>query len=212
MTPLLEVTGLNISFPAPRGRSARAGGRCQFFHVSPGELVALVGESGSGKTLTGLSPPSLLPPARASIGENRRRFRGYRDLGSAERELRGYRGRRIAMVFQDPMTSLNPVMRVGAQVAEAIHAHRKVSRADARRRCWRSLPKSGIADPESRIDAYPHQLSGGMRQRVLIAMALASEPDLLIADEPTTALDVTVQAQILELLDHIRTAREWPCS
>ena len=206
MTPLLEVTNLNIFFPQ-HGGPALVPVDDVSFTVSSGELVALVGESGCGKTLTGLALPRLLPRG-AEIGAGSAiRFRGTDLTALSEPELRAYRGRRIAMVFQDPMTSLNPVMRVGAQIAEAIHAHRKVSRRDARDRVLALLVEVGIADPASRIDAYPHQLSGGMRQRVLIAMALAAEPDLLVADEPTTALDVTIQAQILELLDHLRTAR-----
>ncbi|HEY8062874.1 MAG TPA: ABC transporter ATP-binding protein [Gemmatimonadales bacterium] len=206
MTPLLEVSDLNISFP-------RAGGVPLVpvddvsFAVSAGELVALVGESGCGKTLTGLALPRLLPRGAELGPRSAIRFRGTDLSRLPERELRAYRGRRIAMVFQDPMTSLNPVMRVGQQIGEAIHAHGKVSRKDARTRVLSLLAEVGIADPSSRIDSYPHQLSGGMRQRVLIAMALAAEPDLLIADEPTTALDVTVQAQILELLDRLRAAR-----
>jgi peptide/nickel transport system ATP-binding protein/oligopeptide transport system ATP-binding protein len=177
------------------------------FSVEAGELVALVGESGCGKSLTGLAVPQLLPPDITVAPHSIIRFDGTDLARLSERELRQYRGRRIGMVFQDPMTSLNPVMRVGRQIAEAIQAHARVSRSDTRRRVLALLAEVGIADPSVRIDAYPHQLSGGMRQRVLIAMALAAEPDLLIADEPTTALDVTVQAQILELLDRLRTAR-----
>ncbi|MES1259888.1 MAG: ABC transporter ATP-binding protein, partial [Gemmatimonadota bacterium] len=178
------------------------------FSISPGELVALVGESGCGKSLTGLALPQLLPRGAELGASTRIRFKGVDLVGLDESELRGYRGRRIAMVFQDPMTSLNPVMRVGAQIAEAIHAHRKVSNGEARDRVLALLTEVGIADPVSRIDAYPHQLSGGMRQRILIAMALAAEPDLIVADEPTTALDVTIQAQILELLDGLRASRK----
>jgi len=206
MTPLLEVSNLNISFPQS-GRDPIVPVDDATFHIARGEMVALVGESGCGKTLTGLAIPRLLPRG-AQLGESSRiRFDDTELSGLTERELRAFRGRRIGMVFQDPMTSLNPVMRVGAQIAEAIHAHAKVARRTARERVMALLAEVGIADPASRIDAYPHQMSGGMRQRVLIAMALAAEPDLLIADEPTTALDVTVQAQILELLDRLRAAR-----
>ena len=205
MTPLLEVSDLNISFP--RDGAPLVPVDDVSFMVSPGELVALVGESGCGKTLTGLALPRLLPRGAVLGPRSAVRFDGTDLTRLSERELRSYRGRRIAMVFQDPMTSLNPVMRIGKQIAEAIHAHRKVSSRDARERVLALLAEVGIADPPSRIDAYPHQLSGGMRQRVLIAMALAGQPDLLIADEPTTALDVTVQAQILELLDRLRAAR-----
>jgi len=207
MTPLLEVANLNIFFPQASGESTVPVDDVSFT-VAPGELVALVGESGCGKTLTGLALPRLLPRGAELGARTVIKFRGTDLTSLSESELRTYRGRRIAMVFQDPMTSLNPVMRVGAQIAEAIHAHRKVSKRDARERVLALLTEVGIADPTSRIDAYPHQLSGGMRQRILIAVALAAEPDLLVADEPTTALDVTIQAQILELLDHLRATRK----
>jgi len=206
MTPLLEVSDLNISFPRDGGVPLVPVDDVSFA-VSAGELVALVGESGCGKTLTGLALPRLLPRGAELGPRSAIRFNGTDLSRLPEGALRAYRGRRIAMVFQDPMTSLNPVMRVGQQIGEAIHAHGKVSRNDARARVLALLAEVGIADPSSRIDSYPHQLSGGMRQRVLIAMALAAEPELLIADEPTTALDVTVQAQILELLDRLRAAR-----
>ncbi|MGH7523650.1 MAG: ABC transporter ATP-binding protein [Gemmatimonadales bacterium] len=206
MTPLLEVSDLQISI-ARAGRAPVVPVDDVSFSVATGELVALVGESGCGKSLTGLAIPQLLPPDITVASHSTIIFDGTELTKLSERELRGYRGRRIGMVFQDPMTSLNPVMRVGRQIAEAIQAHAKVSRSEARRRVLALLAEVGIADPSARIDAYPHQLSGGMRQRVLIAMALAAEPDLLIADEPTTALDVTVQAQILELLDRLRQAR-----
>jgi peptide/nickel transport system ATP-binding protein len=206
MTPLLEVSNLNIFFPQAHGPPIVPVDDVSF-SVAPGELVALVGESGCGKTLTGLALPRLLPRGAELGAGTSIRFRGTELTALSEKELRAYRGRRIAMVFQDPMTSLNPVMKVGAQIAEAIHAHRKVSRRDARDRVLGLLAEVGIADPPARIDAYPHQLSGGMRQRILIAMALAAEPDLLVADEPTTALDVTIQAQILELLERLRESR-----
>jgi len=206
MTPLLEVSDLNVRFPADHG-PALVPVDDVTFAIEPGELVALVGESGCGKTLTGLSLPRLLPRG-AELGRGSViRFQGVDLTGLSERELRSYRGRRIAMVFQDPMTSLNPVMRIGAQIAEAIHAHRRVARGEARRQVVALLDEVGIPAAASRVNDYPHQLSGGMRQRVLIAIALAGEPDLLVADEPTTALDVTVQAQILELLDRLRSAR-----
>jgi peptide/nickel transport system ATP-binding protein len=205
MTPLLDVEQLHITFPrrnAPPLEPVDDVG----FTIDSGELVALVGESGCGKTLTGLALPRLLPPG-ARLGEDSRiRLAGTELTDLDERALRQIRGRRIAMVFQDPMTSLNPVMRVGAQIAEAITAHERVSRTDVRRRVLDLLAEVGIPDPEARIDEYPHRLSGGMRQRVMIAIALAGRPELLIADEPTTALDVTVQAQILELLDRLRAA------
>ena len=206
MTALLEVENLRISFPR-RDTTPLVPVDDVSFHIDRGELVALVGESGCGKTLTGLAIPRLLP-ANAIIGEHSIIRLGDTVLTrSNERALRDVRGRRIAMVFQDPMSSLNPVMRVGAQIAEAITAHAKVKAVEARARAIALLTEVGIADPATRVDAYPHQLSGGMRQRVMLAIALAGEPELLIADEPTTALDVTVQAQMLELLDTLRRAR-----
>ena len=206
MTPLLDVTDLRITFRRDNGPSIVAVDGVSFT-VSAGEVVALVGESGCGKTLTGLALPGLLPPGAQLDAATHIRFKGTDLAGLSEGELRGYRGRRIAMIFQDPLTSLNPVMRVGAQIAEAIRAHQPVNRADARQRAIALLGEVGIADPAERVDSYPHQLSGGMRQRVMIAIALAGEPELLVADEPTTALDVTVQAQILELLDRLRVSR-----
>ncbi len=206
MTALLEVKDLTISFPQAQGEPVVAVDGVSF-RVSAGEVLALVGESGCGKSLTGLALPGLLPAAARLGATSEIRFKGTDISRLSERELRNYRGRRIAMVFQDPLTSLNPVMRVGQQIIEAIQAHRQVGRAEARARAIELLSEVGIADPGERVDSYPHQLSGGMRQRVMIAIALAGEPDLLVADEPTTALDVTVQAQILELLDRLRAAR-----
>jgi len=161
--------------------------------------VALVGESGSGKTVTAMSIMRLVaPPGRITGGQVL--FKG-RDLAAIpEKELRDIRGNDIAMVFQEPMTSLNPVFKIGSQVAEAIRIHKKVSKKEARKRAGEMLELVSIPDPIKRLDDYPHQLSGGMRQRVMIAMALSCDPELLIADEPTTALDVTIQAQIMELL------------
>jgi peptide/nickel transport system ATP-binding protein len=206
MNPLLEVHDLTVAFRADGDRRTTAVDGISF-GIARGELVALVGESGCGKSLTGLSLLALLPE-RAEFGRSSRIvFDGTDLLTLAPRELRTYRGARIAMVFQDPMSSLNPVMRVGEQIIEAIRAHRQVSRSEARERAIALLSEVGIADPGERVDAWPHQLSGGMRQRIMIAIALAAEPELLVADEPTTALDVTVQAQILELLDHLRTSR-----
>ncbi|MBP6443992.1 MAG: ABC transporter ATP-binding protein, partial [Gemmatimonadales bacterium] len=194
MTPLLEVRDLRISFPRD-GATPLVPVDDVSFEVHRGELVALVGESGCGKSLTGLAIPRLLPEnARLGAGTSLR-MDGEELAALGESAMRPWRGRRIAMVFQDPMASLNPVMRVGAQIGEAITAHHAVPAAEVRRRAIALLAEVGIADPEERVDAYPHQLSGGMRQRVMIAMALAGEPSLLIADEPTTALDVTVQAQ-----------------
>ncbi|MDZ4389153.1 MAG: ABC transporter ATP-binding protein [Gemmatimonadales bacterium] len=206
MTPLLEIDQLSISFPHRDGPTALAVDGVSLT-ISPGELVALVGESGCGKSLTGLAMLRLLPAA-AELGENSViRFDGTDLARLSDAEVRRYRGARIAMVFQDPMASLNPVMRVGDQISEAIRAHAAVTSAVARARAVELLAEVGLADPRSAVDAWPHQLSGGMRQRVMLAIALAAEPDLLVADEPTTALDVTVQAQILELIDALRQRR-----
>ena len=163
-----------------------------------------MGESGCGKSLTSLALLRLIPsPGRIDDG-SRIRLGDTDVLGLEGESLRRIRGRRIGMIFQDPMTSLNPVFTVGNQIAEGVRAHFDVSRAEARARALKLLQEVGIPDPAGRLDAYPHQLSGGMRQRVMIAIALSAEPEILVADEPTTALDVTVQAQILEVLDRLR--------
>jgi peptide/nickel transport system ATP-binding protein len=194
---ILEVRNLRTSFPTETGLIHAVDNIS--FDVRRGEAVALVGESGCGKSVTAMSIMRLVAqPGRITGGEVR--FRG-RDLASlSERQMREVRGNDIAMVFQEPMTSLNPVFKIGAQVAEAIRIHRKVSKKEAWKRAGEMLELVSIADPIKRLDDYPHQLSGGMRQRVMIAMALSCDPELLIADEPTTALDVTIQAQIMELL------------
>jgi oligopeptide/dipeptide ABC transporter ATP-binding protein len=168
--------------------------------IEPGRTLAVVGESGSGKSVTALSLLRLVatPPGRIVGGSIR--FRGRDLLSLSEPEMRGIRGREISMIFQEPMTSLNPVHTCGAQIMEVLELHLKLDRAAARKQAIELLKKVGIPSPEQRVDEYPHQMSGGMRQRVMIAMALACRPALLIADEPTTALDVTIQAQILELL------------
>jgi len=173
------------------------------FNVRRGEAVALVGESGCGKSVTAMSIMRLVaPPGKITGGSIR--FRG-RDLAElSERKMRNVRGNDIAMVFQEPMTSLNPVFRIGTQVAEAIRIHKDVSKKEAWRMAGEMLELVSIPDPVKRLDDYPHQLSGGMRQRVMIAMALSCDPELLIADEPTTALDVTIQAQIMELLGRLQ--------
>jgi len=169
------------------------------FQVRRGEAVALVGESGCGKSVTAMSIMRLIaPPGKITSGEVR--FKGRNLASLSEKEMRNVRGNDIAMVFQEPMTSLNPVFKIGAQVAEAIRIHRKVGKKEAWKQAGDMLELVSIPDPHKRLQDYPHQLSGGMRQRVMIAIALSCDPELLIADEPTTALDVTIQAQIMELL------------
>ena len=198
---LLSVKNLSTEFPVKKG-IVRAVEDVSF-DVDAGEILAIVGESGSGKSVTSLSIMGLLAePGRVAAGSME--FEG-RDLATlSEKDYRELRGNDMAMIFQEPMTSLNPVYRVGKQIVEAIRTHEKVSKKEARERAIDLLRKVGIPSPEKRIDDYPHQMSGGMRQRVMIAMALACNPKLLIADEPTTALDVTIQAQILDLLRRLR--------
>ncbi len=192
--PLLVVDRLTTEFPTRAG-IVRAG-REVSFHVHAGEIVGLVGESGSGKSVTGFSILGLIdPPGRIAGGSVK--LEGRELVGLPSRELRGVRGREIAMVFQDPAATLNPVLRIGDQMALAIHAHERVGDAAARERVADVLTLVGIPDAARRLDAYPHQFSGGMRQRVAIATALLNRPKLIICDEPTTALDVSVQAQIL---------------
>lgn len=174
------------------------------FDIAAGETLALVGESGSGKSVTALAIMRLLPK-RPGLSVSGRIVLEGQDLTTlSEPEMQSLRGNRMAMVFQEPATSLNPLMRIGDQIEESIRRHRKISARDSRRRAIELLDQVRIADPHRRVDEFPHTLSGGMRQRVMIAMALACEPKILIADEPTTALDVTVQAQILDLLSTIR--------
>jgi oligopeptide/dipeptide ABC transporter ATP-binding protein len=206
VTTLLDVRDLRISFPGPPGATVVPVDDVSFT-IAPGELVALVGESGCGKSLTGLALPSLLPRGARLGADSVIRLDGTDLTTLPDAAVRAVRGARIAMIFQDPMASLNPVLRVGAQIIEAIRAHGTVPHATARARAIALLGEVGIADPADRVDAWPHELSGGMRQRVMLAIALAAEPELVIADEPTTALDVTVQAQILELLDTLRRTR-----
>jgi len=199
---LLEVKSLRTSFFTEDGEVRAVDGVS--FSVEPGKLMGLVGESGSGKTVSVLSIMRLLPESARIVG-GQILFEG-RDLTRlSEAEMRQVRGARIAMIFQEPMTSLNPVFTIGSQIAEAIRLHQKVSRSEARERTIEALRMVGIADPERRVDDYPHQLSGGMRQRVMIAMALSCNPRVLIADEPTTALDVTIQAQILDLIRELQS-------
>jgi oligopeptide/dipeptide ABC transporter ATP-binding protein len=205
MSHLLEVKDLRTHFPTRAGLVRAVDGVS--FHLDRGELLGLVGESGCGKSITALSIMRLIaPPGRIVAGEIV--FDGRDLLKLSNAAMRDVRGDDIAMIFQDPMTSLNPVFTVGEQIAEALRVHRGLSRKDARKAAIEAMREVSIPDPESRVNDYPHQLSGGMRQRVMIAMALACGPELLIADEPTTALDVTIQAQILDLLNNLRKTHD----
>jgi peptide/nickel transport system ATP-binding protein len=203
MTTLLQVDGLVTTFETSEGPVRAVDGVS--FHVDKGETVALVGESGCGKSVTALSILRLVQAPAGRIAAGRIVFEGTELTALPEAEMRKVRGARIAMIFQEPMTSLNPVLTVGFQVAEAVQLHRGLSRREAWSEAVKMRDLVEIPDPAERANAYPHQLSGGMRQRVMIAMALSCSPELLIADEPTTALDVTIQAQILELLDGLRS-------
>ncbi len=196
--PLLEVRNLSIGFDTERGQIRPV--RNLSMSIFPGQTVALVGESGCGKSVTALSILRLIPQPPGRILDGEVHLDGRNLISIPEKEMRQVRGKDIAMIFQEPMTSLNPVFTIGDQIAEAVILHQRVSKRQAYEIAEQSLRDVGIADPGRRIDEYPHQMSGGMRQRVMIAMALSCQPKLLIADEPTTALDVTIQAQILELL------------
>ena len=205
MTHLLEVKNLQTHFPTRAGLVKAVNDVS--FHIDEGELVGLVGESGCGKSITALSVMRLIaPPGKIVGGEIL--FKGENLLQFSDERMRELRGNDIAMIFQDPMTSLNPVYTVGEQIAEALRLHRNLNKKDAWNEAVDAMKEVSIPDPSRRVNDYPHQLSGGMRQRVMIAMALACNPELLIADEPTTALDVTIQAQILELLDELRQTRK----
>ncbi len=201
--PVLEVRGLRTSFDTPRGRLP-AVDRVDL-ELYAGETLGVVGESGCGKSVTALSILRLLPQPPAAIESGEILFEGRDLLGLSDEEMRGIRGNRIAMIFQEPMTCLNPVFRIGDQIGEALTVHRTMSRTERDARVIELLDLVGISEPRKRARAYPHQLSGGMRQRVMIAMALANDPAVLIADEPTTALDVTIQAQILALLEALKS-------
>jgi oligopeptide/dipeptide ABC transporter ATP-binding protein len=231
VAPLLDVRQLNIAFPAAKANNAalRAAGqpgaavptssvstvlpssvsavRDLTFSIAPREVLGLVGESGSGKSISSLAIMRLLPPQARVSGEILFAENGVaRNLADLpDDSMRQLRGSRIAMIFQEPMTALNPVMRVGDQIAEAVTAHAAISKREAWQRSVDALNEVAISDPSRRARDYPHQLSGGMRQRVMIAMAIVNRPQLLIADEPTTALDVTIQAQILDLLAQLRS-------
>ena len=200
--PLLAVDDLVTTFSTEEGLVTPVDGVS--FTVERGETVGVVGESGCGKSVTSLSILRLVPSPPGRIAQGRILFEGQDLLTLSEREMRAIRGRDIAMIFQEPMTSLNPVFTCGDQILEALRRHQKVSAAEARNQALELLRLVGIPLPEQRLGAYPHQLSGGMRQRIMIAMALCCHPRLLIADEPTTALDVTIQAQILDLLRHLK--------
>jgi oligopeptide/dipeptide ABC transporter ATP-binding protein len=205
MSVLLRVDDLKVSFATEDGVVNAVDGVS--FELADGEILAIVGESGSGKSVTAQTITGLTRAPNARISGSVT-YRGRELNGLDDDQLRDVRGEQIAMVFQDPMTSLNPVYRVGRQIAEMIRAHRDVSHREAEERAVELLRSVGIPNPERRVRHYPHEFSGGMRQRVMIAMALALEPQVLIADEPTTALDVTVQAQILRLIDELNRDRD----
>ncbi|MBL8308051.1 MAG: ABC transporter ATP-binding protein [Rubrivivax sp.] len=198
--PLLEVRKLRVEFPTRRG-TLRALDDVSF-DISPGEVLGVVGESGAGKSLTGAAIVGLLePPGRIAGGEIR--LGGERIDTLPPERMRAIRGKRIGAIFQDPLTSLNPLYTIGRQITETILTHLPVSGEEARQRAIRLLQETGIPAAEQRIDQYPHQFSGGMRQRVVIALALAAEPELIVADEPTTALDVSIQAQVIALIKRL---------
>ena len=198
--PLLEVSHLRVEFPTRRGTLLALNDVS--FDIAPGEILGVVGESGAGKSLTGAAIIGLLePPGRIAGGEIK--LAGQRIDNLPPEAMRQIRGRRIGAIFQDPLTSLNPLFTVGQQIMETIQVHLNVDVAEARRRAIRLLQDTGIPAAEQRIDHYPHQFSGGMRQRVVIALALAAQPELIVADEPTTALDVSIQAQIIALLKRL---------
>jgi peptide/nickel transport system ATP-binding protein len=199
--PLLEVRDLRVSFRTEDGLVRAVDGVT--FAVGEGEVLGIVGESGSGKSVCMLTVGRLINDPNA-VFEGEVLYKGRNLMQLSKREMREVRGAEIAMIFQDPMTSLNPVHRIGWQIEEQLRAHLPMTRKQARLRAVELLSAVGIPRPEQRIDDYPHQFSGGMRQRVMIALALSCNPDLLVADEPTTALDVTIQAQILELIDKLR--------
>jgi peptide/nickel transport system ATP-binding protein len=200
--PLLQVEDLRVEFRTHRGTAEVLNG--VDFELSHGETLCVVGESGCGKSMTALALLQLIPTPPGRISSGAVRFSGEDLLQASQARLREVRGNRISMIFQEPMTSLNPVFTVGNQIGESLRLHAGLGAAAARLRAIDMLRQVGIPAPEQRVDEYPHQLSGGMRQRVMIAMALACRPDILIADEPTTALDVTVQAQIFDLLRELQ--------
>ncbi|MBV8281589.1 MAG: ABC transporter ATP-binding protein, partial [Candidatus Eremiobacteraeota bacterium] len=200
--PLLSVKDLEVTFSTDDGVVRAVNGLS--FDIEPGKTLGIVGESGSGKSVTALSIMRLIamPPGRIEKGEIL--FNGQDLLKFGEQQMRNIRGNKIAMIFQDPMTSLNPVLTIGDQIMETIQQHQHKSRSEAYKRAVEMLELVRIPEPDKRMKSYPHQFSGGMRQRVMIAMALSCDPELLIADEPTTALDVTIQAQILDLMNDLQ--------
>jgi peptide/nickel transport system ATP-binding protein/oligopeptide transport system ATP-binding protein len=200
--PLLEIRDLKTYFKTDEGIARAVDG--MDLAIGRGKTLGVIGESGCGKSVSALSVMQLIPQPPGRIVQGEIRFKGVDLLKKNSAEMRRIRGDEISMIFQEPMTALNPVFTIGNQISEAIIQHRKLDKATAREKAIESLKHVGIPSPEKRIDEYPHQMSGGMRQRAMIAMALACEPDLLIADEPTTALDVTIQAQILELIRRIK--------
>src|SRR6266571_9579360 len=199
--PLLEVKDLKVSFRTEDGLVKAVDGVS--FTLSQGEVLGIVGESGSGKSVTMMTVMRLINDPNARF-EGQVLYKGRDIMKVPNDRMREIRGGDIAMIFQDPMTSLNPVYRVGEQIVEAILTHQHVDKSQARKRAVDLLREVGISQPDRRVDDFPHQFSGGMRQRAMIAMALANNPDILIADEPTTALDVTIQAQIIELIDDLK--------
>ncbi|MEK4761175.1 ABC transporter ATP-binding protein [Viridibacillus sp. FSL E2-0187] len=202
MNHLLEVNNLEINFKTYGGEVKAV--RDVSFHVDKGEVVAIVGESGSGKSVTVQSIMGLIPTPPGIIKGGSIKFQGKELLRASKREMRKVKGSKIGMIFQDPMTSLNPTMIVGKQIAEGLITHQKISKQEAKKKAIEMIKQVGIPNPEERYNQFPHEFSGGMRQRVMIAIALACNPELLIADEPTTALDVTIQAQVLELMKKLQ--------
>ncbi len=205
MEHLLDIKNLNVTFKNDSRRVQVVSDLS--LHITKNESLGIVGESGSGKSVTSLCAMRLLPPATTEI-QGEILFHGQNLLALSEKEMQNIRGNRIAMIFQEPMTSLNPIHTCGKQIAESVLLHQKVTKKEAMEKAEELLSLCGIPDPRQRLREYPHQLSGGMRQRVMIAIALACNPELLIADEPTTALDVTIQAQILDLLTSLRKTRD----
>jgi len=205
-TPLLHIDNLHVHFNTSDGVVKAINGAS--LTLNKGEVVGLVGESGSGKSVTAMSVLGLVPKPPAIYPEGKILWKGIDLLTTPERELREIRGGEISMIFQDPMTSLNPVYTIGHQISEMIRVHQRVSVKQAKQKAIEMLELVGVPNPHQRVDDYPHQFSGGMRQRAMIAMALSCNPELLIADEPTTVLDVTIQAQIIEILEKLARERD----